>query len=85
MKNRNKEGEIVRLESQGLQQLESDPTFRESFQRVGCLYFCEKLQGYHMEVAKEFSLNFNGVQKKKLDHWNFKFQKTPSHQPLEYL
>jgi hypothetical protein len=63
-KKSNKGGEIVRLEPQGLQLLDSDPTFRETFQRVGCLTFCERLQGHHMEVAKEFSLNFDGVKTK---------------------
>jgi hypothetical protein len=59
-----KGGDIVRFEPQGLQLLDSNPIFRESFQAVGCLTFCEKLQGGHMEVAKQFSLNFDGVKMK---------------------
>jgi hypothetical protein len=39
-------------------------TFKETFQRERCLNFCERLQGHHMEVAKEFSLNFDGVKTK---------------------
>jgi hypothetical protein len=59
-----KGGDIVRFEPQGLQLLDSNPIFRESFQAVGCLTFFEKLQGGHMEVAKQFSLNFDGVKTK---------------------
>jgi hypothetical protein len=56
-----KGGDIVRFEPQGLQLLDSNPIFREYFQTVGCLTFCENLQGGHMEVAKQFSMNFDGV------------------------
>jgi hypothetical protein len=56
-----KGGEIVRFEPHDMQLLNSNPIFRESFQRVGCLTFCEKLQGGHMEVAKQFSMKFDGV------------------------
>jgi hypothetical protein len=56
-----KGGDIVRFEPQGLQLLDSNPIFREYFQIVGCLTFCENLQGGHMEVAKQFSMNFDGV------------------------
>jgi hypothetical protein len=44
--------------------LDSNPIFRESFQAVGCLTFCENIQGGHMEVAKQFSLNFEGTKTK---------------------
>jgi len=44
--------DIVRFEPQGLQLLDSNPIFRESFRAVGCLTFFENLQGGHMEVAK---------------------------------
>jgi len=57
-------GDIVRFKPQGLQLLDSNPIFRETFQAVGCLTFCEKLQGGHMEVAKQFSLNFKGAKTK---------------------
>jgi hypothetical protein len=35
-----------------------------SFEQVGCIRFCEKLQVYNMQVAKEFSLSFNGIEVK---------------------
>jgi hypothetical protein len=59
-----KGGEIVRSEPHDMQLVNSDPFFRECFQRVGCITFCEKLQKGHMEVAKEFALNFDGVKTK---------------------
>jgi hypothetical protein len=59
-----KGGNIVRFEPQGLQLLESNPIFKESLQAVGCLAFCEKLHGGHMDVDKQFSLNFDGVKTK---------------------
>jgi hypothetical protein len=59
-----KGGEIVRVEPHDLQLINSDPFFREAFQRVGCLVFCEKMQRGHPEVAKQFALNFNGKKTK---------------------
>jgi hypothetical protein len=59
-----KGGDIVRVEPHDLQLFNSDPFFREAFQRVGCLDFCEKMQRGHPEVAKQFALNFNGVKTK---------------------
>jgi hypothetical protein len=59
-----KGGDIVRFEPEGIQLVDSNPIFREYFQAMGCLTFCEKIEGGHMEVAKQFSLNFDGVKKK---------------------
>jgi hypothetical protein len=59
-----KGGDIVIVKPQGLQLLDSNPSFKESVQIVGCLTFFEKLQRGHMEVAKKFSLNFDGVKTK---------------------
>jgi hypothetical protein len=47
-----------------MQLLNSEPLFREEFQRVGCINFCQKMQRGHLEVAKEFALNFNGTKTK---------------------
>jgi hypothetical protein len=44
-----------------------DPTFRVSFEQAGCMRFCEKIQGYNVQVTKEFSLGFNGVQSRIVD------------------
>jgi hypothetical protein len=63
-KKTHKGGEIVRTEPYDMQLLNSEPLFKESFQRVGCLNFCQKMQRGHPEVAKEFALNFNGTKTK---------------------
>jgi hypothetical protein len=42
-KKTNKGGEIVRFEPQDMKLLDSNPLFREYFQRVVCLTFYEKL------------------------------------------
>jgi hypothetical protein len=60
----NKGEDILKFEPQGLQLLNSDPAFRKSFQQVRCLTFCGKMEGYNVEVEKQFSLNFDGVKTK---------------------
>jgi hypothetical protein len=67
----NKGGSVLRCEPQTLELVNSDPAFRVSFEQVGCIRFCEKIQGYNAQVTKEFSLNFNGVQSRIVD---FTFQ-----------
>jgi hypothetical protein len=32
-----------------------------SFEQDGCMIFCERIQGYNVQLTKEFALNFNGV------------------------
>ena len=39
----------------------ANPIIRVSFEKVVCIRFCEKLQGYNMQVEKDFSLRFNGI------------------------
>jgi hypothetical protein len=56
-----KGGDIVRFEPQHLILVNAIPTIRVSFEQVGCIRFCEKLQGYNMLMAKEFALRFNGI------------------------
>jgi hypothetical protein len=34
---------------------------RVSFEQVGCIRFCEKIQGYNAQLTKKFTLNFTGV------------------------
>ena len=50
----------MRYEPHDMQLIKSEPFFKESFQRVGCLNFCQKMQRGHPEVAKQFALNFSG-------------------------
>ena len=44
--------------------LNENPTFNQYFQHVGCLQFCEKLQGFHTQIDKDFILNYDGVRTK---------------------
>jgi hypothetical protein len=41
-----------------------NPAIMVSFEQVGCIRFCEKIQGYILQVAKQFSLRFNGIEAK---------------------
>lgn len=55
-----KGGEIVRFEPQDPSLINSDLATRETFEEVGCVRFFEKMQGYNVELTKEFALNFDG-------------------------
>jgi hypothetical protein len=59
-----KGGEIIRIEPYEMQLLDYEPLIREAFQRVGCINLYQKMQRGHPEVAREFSLNFNGTKPK---------------------
>jgi hypothetical protein len=41
-----------------------EPMARETFQRVGCLFFCQNMQRGHPEVARQFALKFDGKKTK---------------------
>jgi hypothetical protein len=64
VKNINKGGDIVKDEPHDMKHISSEPFFKKSFQRVGCLKFCEKMKRSHLEVAKQFTLNFSGKKTK---------------------
>ena len=59
-----KGGAIIRTKPQDLVLFLDDPTFRESFERVGCTNFCQKNQGFNQQVTKDFGLHFDGVKAK---------------------
>jgi len=63
----NKGGSVIRIEPQNSQLVNFDPTIRVSFEQVGCMIFCEKIQGYNVKLTKDFSLDFNGVQTEIVD------------------
>jgi len=63
----NKGGSALRCEPQILKLINYDPSFRVSFEQVGCMKFCEKIQGFNVQLTKDFALNFNGVQTKIVD------------------
>ena len=54
----------MRHEPKDMKAIIEDPAVMEAFRRVGCLQFCEKLQGFHTQVSKEFYLNLNGTNTK---------------------
>ena len=59
-----KGGAIIRTEPQDLVLFGDDPTFRASFERVGCMSFCQRIQGFHQQVTKDFALHFDGTKTK---------------------
>ena len=44
--------------------INSDPTNRVAFEHTGCIWFCEKIQGYNVQLTKEFDFNFTRVEAK---------------------
>jgi hypothetical protein len=34
---------------------------KDSFEQAGCMYFCERIQGYNAQLAEQFALNFISV------------------------
>jgi hypothetical protein len=50
--------EIVRTKRYDMQLIKYELFFKEAFQRVGFLNFCQKMQRGHLEVANQFSLQF---------------------------
>jgi hypothetical protein len=63
-KKSHKGGSVVRTEPSDMHLFDVEPLIREVFQRVGCLTFCQNMQRGHPEVAREFSLNFDGTKTK---------------------
>jgi hypothetical protein len=63
----NRGGNVLRYEPQSLSLVNSDLAFRVSFEQARCMRFCEKIQGYNVQIWKDFSLNFNSVQKRIVD------------------
>ena len=59
-----KGGAIIRTEPEDLVLFDADPTFRASFERVGCMNICQKIQGFNQQVTKDFALHFDGVKTK---------------------
>lgn len=55
---------MVRFEPLSTSLLDENPLFKDSFQHVGCLRFCQKLEGFHVQVSRDFSLNYDGVKTK---------------------
>jgi hypothetical protein len=48
-------------EPQNLTLVNEDLDVRASFEQVGCMVFCRKIQGFNVKLAEQFALRFNGV------------------------
>lgn len=57
-------GRCLRNEPEGLDVLLNKSEVERDFKQVGYWRFCEKLQGGHMQVTKEFAFNFKGLNSK---------------------
>jgi len=57
-------GRCLRNEPEGLNIILNNDEVEQAFKQVGSWRFCEKLQGGHMQVNREFSLNFTGLNSK---------------------
>ena len=79
---KNKGGAIVRFEPQNISAINADPTIRVAFQQVGCMRFCETIQGYHLQLTKEFAKGFDGV-KEKLGSLTFPISSQTISEPTE--
>jgi hypothetical protein len=53
-------GRNVGPEPQSLTLVNEDPEVRASFEQVGCMTFCRKIQGFNMKLAEQFALRFDG-------------------------
>jgi hypothetical protein len=63
-KKSHKGGSVVKTNTCDMQLFDDEPLIREVFLRVGCLNLCQNMQRGHPEVAREFSLNFDGTKTK---------------------
>ena len=51
-------GSVVRFETTDTTLIEQNPNHVDSFKRMGCWRFCQKLEGHHLEVSGDFVHNF---------------------------
>jgi hypothetical protein len=63
----NKGGNVLRCEPQSLELVNSNPSFRVSFEQAVYMRFYENIQIYNAQVTKDFTLNFNGVHTRIVD------------------
>ena len=57
-------GHCLRFEPESMKVLAEDKIVMDAFRKTSCLKFCEKLQGGHIQVSKEFALHFSGTSTK---------------------
>lgn len=61
---KHKGGAIVWFEPQDIIVINADRTIRVAFEQVGCLRFCENIQGWNLHMTKEFAKGFDGLHAK---------------------
>ena len=61
---RNKVGLPFRSEPIHPKLIMEDPSFMEAFTRAGCMQFFQRLQCHHIQVSRDFALNFKGTSTK---------------------
>ena len=57
-KKNHRSGHCLRTEFEIAEALANDKSVVEAFKKTGCWKFCEKFQGGHSQVTKEFALHF---------------------------
>lgn len=55
---------MVRYELMDLKMVNEETSFATTFTSAGCMRFCQKLQGYHAQVSKDFAVIFFGTASK---------------------
>jgi hypothetical protein len=63
-KKSHKGGSVFRTEPSDMHLFDVEPMFKEVFQMVGYLSFCQNMQRGYPEVARQFSLHFDGIKTK---------------------
>ena len=38
-----------------------DPDVRAYFEQFGCMFYCNKIQGFNVKLVEQFTLSFNGL------------------------
>jgi hypothetical protein len=51
-------GSMVRFEPTDTTLIEQNPNHVDSFKRMGCWRFCQKIEGHHLEVSRDFVQNY---------------------------
>jgi hypothetical protein len=56
---RRRSGSLYRFEPSDTSLIEQNPDHVNSFKRMGCWRYCQKLEGHHLEVSRDFLKNYS--------------------------
>jgi len=56
---RKRSGPMYRFEPSDMSLIEQNPDYIDSFKRMGRWRYYQKLEGYHLEMSKDFIKNLN--------------------------